>query len=196
MGNIISKNLPTKYETGYVYKIYKGEDFYIGSTRNIGGRLSQHLRNSIDKNKRSYKYKLYSCIRENGGMKTWEWKILDIYYNISRKDLQRIEGDYQKQLKPNLNSVVAGRTYEEWYVDNRGRKLEVAGRYRDLNRDKLKLNAKKWREENREKHLRNCLEYSAKNKERNKEKIPCPSCSRLLARHSIAKHRKRFHEII
>ena len=166
MGNIISKNLPTKYETGYVYKIYKGEDCYIGSCKDLNQRLIEHRYNSKTEGRPCYGSKFYTFLRENGGFDTFEWKILDIYQNIRPYDLLRIEGKYQKQLKPNLNAEVAGRIYSEYYKDTREKQL---------------LKSKRWRENNKEHRDR----YS-------KEKIPCPTCGKLIGRPSMAKHKKRF----
>ena len=167
MGNIISKNLPTKYETGYVYKIYKGEDFYIGSCNDINRRFIQHRHNSKTKGRSNYEGKFYTFVRANGGFNTFDWKILDIYNNIRPYDLLRIEGKYQLELKPTLNTDIAGRIYSEYYKDTREKQL---------------LKSKRWRENNK-KHRD---KYS-------KEKIPCPTCAKLIGRPSMARHRKRFH---
>jgi len=158
--------METEYETGYVYKIYKGNDCYIGSCKNIKRRMRDHRYYSKTEGQPGYEGKFYTYVRENGGMKTWEWEILDIYYNISRRDLVRIEGRYQKQLKPNLNSQVAGRTKAEWNVDNRDKNLKTAKRWYVDNREHMK----RWE----------------------REKIACCTCGKLMGRSSMSWHKKRY----
>ena len=134
------------YENGYIYKICFIQNpaiFYIGSSHSFVNRCETHKKTSLT-NKR----KLYKFVGENGGWSNFKFSIIDIYYNIPRSTLLRIEGSYQQTLKAPLNMNIAGRTQEEYINQNRNflrkngnRKITCAtcgkvGRYKNVSRHK------------------------------------------------------------
>jgi hypothetical protein len=84
-------------------------DFYIGSTKNIIGRMSFHKH----KSQNDVSKKLYRAIRNNGGFDNWECVIL---YTFDDLDNQRFikEREYIDNLKPSLNSSIPSRPRHEW----------------------------------------------------------------------------------
>ena len=62
-------------DNAVVYKIFCKdnaiEDFYIGSTSNLIGRLALH------RNTKKREVPLYKCIDGNGGWENWDYEILE-----------------------------------------------------------------------------------------------------------------------
>ena len=105
------------YQQGYIYKIQHIDNpliQYIGSTHNFNQRCESHHNTNILTNRR----KLYRTIHECGGWSNFNIDIIDLYHNINRSQLLKIEGIYQKQFKSPLNMRVAGRSNQEYVNDN------------------------------------------------------------------------------
>ena len=105
------------YENGYIYKIHfipNPNIFYIGSSHSFINRCESHKKTSLSSNR-----KLYRFVGENGGWANFKFTIIDVYYNIPRSTLLRIEGSYQQTLKAPLNMNIAGRTQIEYITQNR-----------------------------------------------------------------------------
>ena len=76
-------------------------DCYIGSTTDMYNREKNHRNKWNDINYRSYNYKLYQFIRENGGWENWEMKkIFDVEDDTPLKDWEQYYIDF---MKPTLN---------------------------------------------------------------------------------------------
>ena len=123
MGNSLSKlNKIIKYDNGFIYTIYHQDNLiYVGSTIDFKVRLSAHKTNCYNVKRPHYNTPIYQYIRSNGDWKDYKFKIIDIYYNITKKLLTKIEGDYMKYFNFDklLNREIAGRTKEEYYLDNK-----------------------------------------------------------------------------
>ena len=94
----------------FIYKLFcktNPKQFYIGSTKDLYSRISQH-KSSCKKNNS----KLYSFIRNNGGFKNFEFKTLIYKYSIEDKVLERksIEELHISICKPTLNTAKIYRT--------------------------------------------------------------------------------------
>jgi len=92
---------------------------YIGQTRNINTRMSQHkcLTNKL------YHNKLYDYIREMGGWDNMRYMVLDSV-DIDKDDKQKIgevERHYIKLFKSQLNKQIPLRTKKEYCNDNRAK---------------------------------------------------------------------------
>ncbi|KAJ4453866.1 hypothetical protein PAPYR_11553 [Paratrimastix pyriformis] len=95
------------YTTGIIYKIYDIEDptqYYIGSTiQKLEKRLLEHKSASVKADSKFYQY-----VRRVG----WNRMKIDIVYHpeepVTRRDLFKLEGDYQLAQNPPLNENVAG----------------------------------------------------------------------------------------
>ena len=142
MANSLSKlNIIVKYDAGYIYGIYHENNLkYIGSTTNFKGRLWRHKYSCYNVNDSHYNQQIYQYIRANGKWEDFEFKIIDIYYSITKKLLNNIEGEYIKYFGFDklLNSEIAGRTKSEYRQDNQ----DKIKNYRIVNKDKNKIKAK------------------------------------------------------
>ena len=116
---------------GVIYKIYCKDsnitDCYIGSTKNLNNRKSQHKCYCNNKNQRKYNYNIYNFIRNNGGYNNFDYEILEEIYN---GDLKQYEREYIEKLKPTLNKLLPNRTGKE-AVKFRNKN------FRDNNKDRL-----------------------------------------------------------
>ena len=99
---------------GVIYKIYCKDtdisDCYIGSTKNLINRKTQHKCYCNNSNCRKYNYKVYKFIRENGGYNNFDYQILEEIY---LGDLKQYEREYIENLKPSLNKLLPNRTGKE-----------------------------------------------------------------------------------
>ena len=158
MGNSLSKlNNIVKYDNGFIYTIYHQDNLlYVGSTVNFKRRLTRHKGNCYNLNNEAYNLPIYQYIRSNGDWKDYHFKIIDVYYNITKQLLNKIEGDYIKYFNFDklLNCNIAGRTDSEYREDNK----DKIKKYREDNKDKMKkyrednkVEIKKYREDNKDK---------------------------------------------
>jgi len=95
----------------FIYKIFcksNPNEFYIGSTININSRIKQHKRdyNSV----KNGKSKLYTFIRNNGGINNFEVEILETYYQTFEEEDWKQERSYIEEIhirfeKPTLNTL-------------------------------------------------------------------------------------------
>ena len=152
---------------------------YIGSTVNFKSRMCQHKNNS---NNLKQKYNVYQYIRANGGWNNWEMiKIKDVKPCLDRYNLRKVEGEYQKKLKPILNKRIECRTQAEYKEDNKEKILNYHKEYNLINRELLNTKSHKYRCDNidkvrekdrirakksREVNKEYMIEYEKKNKER------------------------------
>jgi len=100
------------YQNSCIYKIYKNNKIYIGSSKNIQSRLVKHKSDAKNINSKQYHYKLYKYIRECGGWENMNFEIIEHVKCNTSKELHNIEGQYIKKYG-NLNVYVAGRTNKE-----------------------------------------------------------------------------------
>ena len=152
-----------------IYKIYcKDEnikDCYVGSTNNYNKRKIQHKYCCNNINSDRHHLKVYEFIRANGGFENFDFIILEQLENImTKKDLLKIEGQYIKNNNATLNYIIAGRTDQEYYQDN---KKQIAE------------NGKKWRQKNIQQLI-----------EREKIKVECEFCKSLIRKNNLKRHQQ------
>tara|TARA_R110000796_G_scaffold187721_1_gene304684 strand:+ start:331 stop:810 length:480 start_codon:yes stop_codon:yes gene_type:complete len=138
-----------KYHTSCIYKIYKDDWIYIGSSVNFKSRVSKHKSACNNTKSKKYNYKIYKLIRSNGGWEKFhKEKIIDVYCENS-KELRKIEGTYIKMLRSEfkLNSNESGRSDKEYREDNKIKICEYGRQYRKINKEKLI----KYRKDNKDK---------------------------------------------
>lgn len=101
-------------ETFYIYKIYNEyiPNIYIGSTKNLNRRIIDHKKDCYNKNIPKYNNRLYSFIRDNGGIDNWKFQLIDTIqcYNNEIKEKEQY---YIKNLNADLNTYKAYRTTNE-----------------------------------------------------------------------------------
>jgi hypothetical protein len=160
------------------------KEIYIGKTTNFKRRVIQHKSNCYNENNRTYNYKIYKIIRENGGWNNFD--IIEIETNeYDNKDSAIKERELIEELNANLNIVIPSRTRKEYYEKNiekikektniynkkyRENNKEYFKEYFDKNIEKIKEKRKEYRENNKEIINQKAKEYYEKNIEKIKEK--------------------------
>jgi adenylate kinase family enzyme len=159
------------YSKGLIYMIKKQDDYdnenvYIGSSCNFTRRKHNHKRVCNNENSRKYNYKLYKCIRENGGWDSWVMtKIID-YACSNKSELNTMERGYIDNYKSKLNCTIPTRTQKEWRGDNKEQILEQRKKYYETNKDKILQYNKEYRDDNKEKLTQQRKQYRNDNKEK------------------------------
>lgn len=92
---------------GFVYMIKcKDEnisDCYIGSTINLCSRKKQHKSVCKTPENKSYNFKVYKFIRDNGGFDNFEFVVLKEVEVNDKTELKQHEAEQYELLKPSLN---------------------------------------------------------------------------------------------
>ena len=154
------------YQQGKVYAIKsnKTNDIYIGSTADILEKRFNRHNNDFNQYKKGNSN--FCC----------SYKLLEIYDDCyielielfpcnSRKELERREGEIQRQYKNIIvNKYIAGRTDNEYYRDNAEKNKEYKHQYRNDNKDTIKEYQKVYRIENADKIKQNQKKYYLKKK--------------------------------
>lgn len=118
------------YDVVYIYEIIVVTSdgtllCYIGSTDNIAARMSRHKSEYyMWMLGRTEKFCSSALVVEHEG---WTYNILETIYDVTDKQLSKIEGKYQAT-RPCVNFNRAGRTRAEYYRDNRARCLAEKAR--------------------------------------------------------------------
>jgi hypothetical protein len=127
------------YNNSMVYKLVSNDinikDFYIGSTVNFRRRKSQHKTSCNNSNDRAHNYKVYQCIRDNGGWQNWDMILVEKTPCADKLELRKIEREFMEKLSSSLNSKSAYRS--------KGEHTEYKKEYRDLNKEQIKEYKKK-----------------------------------------------------
>ena len=165
------------YKNGKIYMLeptceYDEGDVYYGSTTStLVKRLSQHKQPSC---------KLTSKIlMEKYGRDNIKIVLMELYPCSCKDELKSVEAKYQRENKC-VNKRVEGRTYMEWYQDNKDRisdyhkdwyqdnlekVREQHKQYNESNREKLSTYQKEWHQANRDKiNARHRKRYAEKKK--------------------------------
>lgn len=148
----------------YAIRSHKTDKIYIGSTCTpLYKRFYEHKK----------KYKAW--LNDNTKYYTTSYEILkfdDAYIELyeeypceNKKQLHRKEGEVIRAVDC-VNKMVAGRTYKEYYNENKQKSKE----YREKNKERIKQQRKKHYEENKERLRQKSKEYQQKNKEQIKQK--------------------------
>ena len=136
------------YSKGKIYTIRCRTDdnlIYVGSTiQPLSVRFANHKRNKG--------CSLYEYINDNyiGTWSNWYIELYELYPCNSKMELERKEGEIQRQIAT-INKRVAGRTIKEYCFDNK---------------DKISENKKEYYQDNKNNILKNKKEYYQDNKDR------------------------------
>ena len=170
-----------------IYKITINNEFYIGSTNNLGRRKVQHKYCLTKINNPNYNLPIYKYIRDNGGIDNIEYSIIE-ENNITdlieqKKCEQRIINEY----KPTLNTHSA-------YQDIKN-KVEYDKQYRLDNAEKIQKQLKQYYLDNAEKIKEQKKQYRLDNAEKINEKFKCDCGGKYTHRHKqthlkTEKHKK------
>jgi hypothetical protein len=167
------------YSKTIIYKIVCNDlniiDVYIGATTDFTRRKGKHKSSCYNENIRSYGYKLYKFIRDNGGWDNFSMIEIEKFKCRDGNESRSRERYWIETLNASLNDIIPTRTYDEYYQDNRDKLLKKANTYRKNNLIKIKH----YREENKEKIIAYRIEHKedtkAYYKEYQKKRFDC-SC--------------------
>ena len=158
----------TKFDNAKIYKIVdnSNENIYIGSTcRTLNVRLSDH--------KSDYKRFLRGLACNTRSFEiikndNYEIKLLETCEVKTKQELFARERFYIENNNC-LNKCIPGRTFKEYYYNNKEKIKENKKEYYHKNKEKIKENKKEYYDNNKEKIKENKKEYYDKNKEKIKE---------------------------
>ena len=191
---------------GIVYKIVNdiNEEIYVGSTvAELKTRFGVHKCSA--RTEKCKDIRLYKLMNEIGFNHFHIEPLEEIQFE-HKKELREKEGEYIRQYGT-LNSLIAGRTKDQYRKDekqniairdkmytekNREAVLQRKKDYYDKNRDRMKSQMKRHYQNNIEEIREHKKEYYIKNREKQleykTEKILC-CCGKSISRCNIAKHR-------
>jgi len=112
---------PIDFSKTIIYKIWKDDDFYVGSTTDFATRKTKHKSACNSETGYHYNLKVYQTIREKGGWDTWEMTPLEEYVDCQNKIQARIrEEEWRVKLNASLNARKSYISNEELkiYFDN------------------------------------------------------------------------------
>lgn len=134
-----------KYERGKIYQIIAPDGtIYIGSTiSTLVCRFGNHRRAYTSWKKGRERLTTVFEMFEAHGVENCKIELIESYPCVSKRELERREGEIIKQ-RDCINKVVAGRTSEEYRIDNK---------------DELKEKFKTFYEENREEQIERVKQY-------------------------------------
>jgi predicted GIY-YIG superfamily endonuclease len=128
-----------------IYKISIGNEDYIGSTKDLKQRKSQHKYDCNTLNNQNYNFPLYQSIRTNGGWDCCEITPIDEFDCETRQQALIREEYWRREYKALLNKKRAFRTEAELKEDLKKNKkrqcenktnCECGGKYDDVNKAK------------------------------------------------------------
>lgn len=135
------------YSKAKIYRVYCGDDEYIGSTiRPLSERMNEHRRHFKSGNCSSKE------LFEKHGVENCKIELIEDYPCERKEQLNKREGEIQRE-RNCVNRCVAGRTPVEYYQDNKEKKLQYSRQYNEANREKLLEYQQQHYQANREKRL-------------------------------------------
>ena len=179
---------PNKYANGKIYKIvdnaYTG--CYIGSTiQSLSCRMSGHRANYRLYNKDKFNFITVFDMFNLYGIDNCKIELIENFPCDNIEQLLKREGEHIKR-EDCVNKMVAGRTGNEWYADNREHVKAMVKRYSEANREQVLQNKKDYYQQ----HMDTIKAYKHK---WSCEKVECSICNRTMTRHSLRRHERTFH---
>lgn len=149
MYKLVPKNLDLEY-------------IYIGHTTNFRNRKYLHKNACININNKSYNFKVYKMIRDNGGWYEWDMIEIEKYPCADGNEARKRERELMELNKCNLNSNKAFLTPEEstiykvqydkeykpiYYLNNKTYMRAQQKEYYNLNKNTLNTKRKEKRQQ-------------------------------------------------
>ena len=163
------------YSNGRIYFIepicdHEDNEFYYGSTiQKLCKRMDVHRSNyKAWKNGKSTKLMCYELF-EKYGLETCKIYLVELYPCKSREELEAREGYYIRNYNC-VNKCIPGRTFKEWYNDNRDKQQEYHKNYKIANKEKIGKIRKEYLNNNKERIDKIRKEYLNNNKDKIAEK--------------------------
>jgi hypothetical protein len=107
--DIIMRKDIIDYSNTVFYKIYCNDtnvnDIYVGHTVNFVQRKDSHRGACIKENNANHNFKVYKCIRDNGGWDNWTMDMIGFQKCHNLLEAKTIEQQYYETLHATLNSI-------------------------------------------------------------------------------------------
>lgn len=91
-------------------------------------------------------------------------ELIENYPCENKDQLNRREGQFIRETEKCVNKAVAGRTYAEYYADNKDMKLKIVKTYNEANKDAIAKRKKDYYEANKDVILAKAKLYREANK--------------------------------
>lgn len=195
--------LTQNYSLACIYSIsVNGEYIYIGSTADFHQRQRHHKSHfNTEKSMRLYDY-----LREQN--LTWNDVSMSVLENYpitegepleKKRKLEERERELILEHNPICNTGKPAPSHED-YLEYQCTYHQTVRKHKENYRENCIKASAKYRETHKDteeykekKSERDKQYYETKGKERKHEKIPCPTCGKILARASISYHKKTQH---
>lgn len=151
------------YSKTIMYKIVCKDlsitDVYVGHTTNFVKRKNNHKTVCNNIYNKSYHFKLYEFIRENGDWDNFNMIEIEKYPCIDGNEASSRERYWYEQLNATLNKCIPCRNKNEYYKDNKDKILDYKKDYYQTNKHKkleyYQTNKEKILEKKKEKYQTN-----------------------------------------
>jgi DNA repair exonuclease SbcCD ATPase subunit len=144
-------------------------DIYVGHTTDFNNRKRCHKSHCINSNDKSYNYKVYQYIRDNGGWNNWSMIEIEKYPCADEREATARERYWCEYFKADLNSQLPNRSLKEYQKQYRDQNKEQIKQYIEQNKDRIKEYYKQYREQNKDRIKEYYKQYREQNKEQIKE---------------------------
>jgi hypothetical protein len=182
-------------KSGIVYKLCCVDtditEEYIGSTKNFTRRRTAHKTCCNNEKSHQYNYYVYQFIRSNGGWQNWRMIQLEVVNYNTKQDLEAHERRWIEQLKPKLNKAIPGRTYKEYYEENKIKISERNKEFRKQNKEYVSKQDRIKYEKNKDKILEQRKKYYNKNKDNVIERV---KIYEKKNKDKLKEYRKKYNE--
>ena len=153
-----------RYAGGKIYKIVDNEtnEVYFGSTieKTVALRIGKHRSGFKMWKNGKYGYcKSFDILERNN----YSYYLVELFPCNSKDELHRREGYYILNF-PNINKLIAGRTYTEWYQTNSVKLAEQHKQYHQDNKVQILEQHKKYYQDNKVQIAEKAKEYYQDNK--------------------------------
>jgi hypothetical protein len=202
------------YENTVIYKIVCDDlaikDCYVGHTTNFTKRKGQHKASCNKEGNNHEHYKVYRCIRENGGWDNWDMFEIEKFKCNDGNEARARERFHIESLGANLNVVIPTRTHKEYresegvkelivekskiyYEDNKNIIIDKAKNYYESNKIAICERRKDYYESNKTAICERGKDYYIDNRdkinEQNKIRYIC-ECGREIRKNEKSRHTK------
>jgi len=142
---------PIEWSKCIIYKIWKDDEFYVGSTTDLASRKRQHKNACNCITHKDHNCKVYQTIREKGGWVAWEMTPLEEYKECQTQIEARIrEEEWRVKLNANLNSrkCFADSLTKEYMIQYNKERKEELKQYRQEHKEEIKEYNKQYAQDN------------------------------------------------
>ena len=154
-----------RYQRGKIYclRSHQTDLVYIGSTiQGLAERIGGHRADYRMWLKGTYHYVTsFEIVKYDDAY----IELVEDYPCKTKAELERREGQVMRDTENCCNRIIAGRTYAEYYIDNKEKIVEYGAKWRAENKDKLIEQNAKYYQDNKEKYKEQMSIYYCENRE-------------------------------